>query len=151
MSVDSTGRQRHDVGSEAADQVTEISERIDPALLQAVVEVRVGEAIYTFAAEDVVQVMRDCVVTPVPSALASLLGVTGVRGAVVPVFSLAALTGIGRGQINAREGDGIVEWLLLCRCGAEVVGLACDDVVGFKRLEVVAEFVRVEELLREAR
>jgi len=151
MSIDSGGVQGRDVDGEDAEQMVEISERVDPALLHAVVEIRVGKSIHTFAAEDVVQVMRDCVVTPVPSALTSLLGVTGVRGAVVPVFSLAALTGVVGVQRGGREGDVVVEWLLLCRCGEDVVGLACDDVVGFKRLEVVTEFVRVEELLREVR
>jgi chemotaxis signal transduction protein len=55
-------------------------------------------------------------IVPVPSPRAELLGVSGIRGAVVPIYSLARLLG--------REDEGAPRWVVLAAAGGERVGLA---------------------------
>jgi chemotaxis signal transduction protein len=56
---------------------------------------------------------KDVVPLPVGSAAPfGLLGLCGVRGALVPVFSLAAL--LGQGSAGARGADEAPQWLVLC-------------------------------------
>jgi chemotaxis signal transduction protein len=66
-------------------------------------------------------------IEPVPSRRAELLGVCGVRGQLVPVFSLARLLG--------RGADAAPRWIVLAAAGEERVGLA---VAVFERHLVVA-------------
>jgi chemotaxis signal transduction protein len=66
-------------------------------------------------------------IVPVPSRRPELLGVSGVRGAVVPIFSLARLLG--------RADDAAPGWLVLAGEGADRVGLA---VATFERHLVAA-------------
>lgn len=56
---------------------------------------------------------------PVPSSVPELLGITGIRGAVVPVFSLAAMLGL-------RPSGEPVHWLLLCGGKQAAIALAFD-------------------------
>jgi chemotaxis signal transduction protein len=65
-------------------------------------------------------------VVPVPSPRPELLGVSGIRGAVVPIYSLARLLG--------RADDGAPRWIVLAAAGTERVGLA---VAAFERHLVV--------------
>lgn len=55
-------------------------------------------------------------IEPVPSRRAELLGICGVRGQIVPVFSLARLLG--------RTEDAEPRWIVLAAAGAERVGLS---------------------------
>jgi purine-binding chemotaxis protein CheW len=55
-------------------------------------------------------------IEPVPSRRPELLGVCGVRGQIVPVFSLARLLG--------RAEDAEPRWIVLAAAGAERVGLS---------------------------
>jgi purine-binding chemotaxis protein CheW len=55
-------------------------------------------------------------IEPVPSRRPELLGVCGVRGQIVPVFSLARLLG--------RAEDAAPRWIVLAAAGAERVGLS---------------------------
>jgi chemotaxis signal transduction protein len=63
-------------------------------------------------------------VVPVPSAAPALLGVAGVRGGIVPVFSLARLCGYPGDAEPPR-------WMLLC--GEEPLGLAFSTFEGHVR------------------
>jgi purine-binding chemotaxis protein CheW len=54
----------------------------------------------------------------VPSPRPELLGVAGIRGAIVPIYSLAQLLG--------RADDGAPRWVVLAAAGAERVGLAAE-------------------------
>lgn len=65
-------------------------------------------------------------IEPVPSGRGELLGICGVRGQLVPVFSLARLLG--------REEDAAPRWIVLAAAGADRVGLA---VAAFERHLVV--------------
>lgn len=55
-------------------------------------------------------------VVPVPTPRPELLGISGIRGAVVPIYSLARL--LGRGEEAAPR------WIVVAPAGAERVGLA---------------------------
>jgi purine-binding chemotaxis protein CheW len=65
-------------------------------------------------------------IVPVPSPRPELLGIAGIRGAVVPIYSLARLLG--------RADDGAPRWIVLAAAGAERIGLA---VAAFERHVVV--------------
>jgi chemotaxis signal transduction protein len=63
-------------------------------------------------------------ILPVPSSVPELLGITGIRGVLVPVFSLAALLGIS-------TGSGPCRWLVLCGERHLTIALAVDLVEGY--------------------
>jgi chemotaxis signal transduction protein len=65
-------------------------------------------------------------VVPLPSRMPELLGLAGIRGSLVPVYSLAALVH----DPPPREGGG---WLALCRA-PEPVALAFDELEGLLRV-----------------
>jgi chemotaxis signal transduction protein len=58
-------------------------------------------------------------IEPVPSRRAELLGICGVRGQIVPVFSLARLLG--------RVEEGEPRWIVLVGTGAERIGLSAAE------------------------
>jgi len=62
-------------------------------------------------------------ILPVPSRVAELLGITGIRGMVVPVFSLAALLASPPAATPPR-------WLMFCGGKQAPIALAFDDVEG---------------------
>lgn len=65
----------------------------------------------------------------VPSIVPELIGITGIRGVLVPVFSLAALLGIGPGTLPCR-------WLLLCGERQTMIALAVDLVESYLKVPV---------------
>jgi chemotaxis signal transduction protein len=91
------------------------------------VQVRVGAEAYALPARDVLEVAPLESPTPVPGAGPFVLGVRNVRGRVVPVFALGALTGArpaGR-RPAAASGHG---QLCVAAHGDRVAGLAVDEV-----------------------
>jgi len=81
---------------------------------------------------------------PIPSRVPELMGVTGIRGSLVPVFSLAALMGLGNTEASpggealgayTETHAGIPRWLLLC--GSRVAPIA----LAFQRFD---EHIQVE-------
>ncbi|MDE1146247.1 MAG: chemotaxis protein CheW [Azospirillaceae bacterium] len=89
---------------------------------------RVGTTRLAAAAGDVAEVFRRLKVTRVPHAPAGLMGVANVRGAVVPVVSLARLLGDEPAPATATSR------LLLLNAG-EPVALAVDEVGALSRLD----------------
>jgi len=72
-------------------------------------------------------------IVPLPGPLPELLGLTGVRGALLPVFSLAAL----RGQA---AGGAVPPWMIVVEADGPV-GLAFEEMLGYvtlKRSEVAS-------------
>ena len=65
-------------------------------------------------------------IEPVPSGRRELLGVTGVRGALLPVYGLARLLGI-------EDAGEVLRWLLLAG-GEARVGLAFGALEGYRRV-----------------
>jgi len=72
--------------------------------------IRVGRDAHAVRLSDVAALEVRCAVTPVPSEHPELLGIAGLRGAVVAVFDLAALIGASGGEAS---------WVLLAK-GAPV-------------------------------
>ena len=86
----------------------ELVPRRDEAL--SLLSIRVGRDRHAVRLSDVAALEVRCAVTPVPSDQPELLGIAGLRGAVVAVFDLAALIGASAGE---------APWLLLAK-GAPV-------------------------------
>jgi purine-binding chemotaxis protein CheW len=82
----------------------------------AVLALRAGGAPVAVRVLETAGIMAARVIVPVPSPRPELLGVAGIRGAVVPIYSLARLLG--------RAEDGAPRWVVLAAAGAERVGLA---------------------------
>jgi chemotaxis signal transduction protein len=62
-------------------------------------------------------------IVPLPSRRPELIGVVGIRGSLLPVYSLAALLGYRTHPVSSR-------WLALSR-GGEPVGFAFEEFEGF--------------------
>lgn len=81
--------------------------------------IRVDGNPYAIAVAEIVGLQVDRSITPLPTAVAGLLGLAGIRGELVPVYSLATLLGYQAPARNPR-------WLALCG-GTQPFGLAFDD------------------------
>jgi chemotaxis signal transduction protein len=93
-----------------------------PALVVAL-----GASRWVIRLRDIAGVARGRPPLPVPGASPSLLGLTGVRGMLVPVYSLAALLGLAEGpKVESR-------WLALVSHGG-TLGLAFDGLVRHEQL-----------------
>jgi chemotaxis signal transduction protein len=83
---------------------------------------RVGDERYALRVRESTGLLRCGRIVPLPGPLPELLGITGIRGGLVPVYSLAAL--LGRGA--AAEAP---HWLVLCERD-DPVALAVGDLEG---------------------
>ena len=88
---------------------------------EIVVTIRVAGHAYALRMGQIAGLARDRKIVAVPSPVPELLGLAGVRGELVPVYSLAAWLGHGR-EATAR-------WLALCGAG-ERAGLAFGEIEG---------------------
>jgi chemotaxis signal transduction protein len=99
--------------------------RPDPPALLDFLSIGIGEETYALPLDQTSGVIADRPIVPVPSPLADLLGVAGVRGSLVPVYSLRALLGY--------PADGApTRWLVLAGKGAPI-GLAFERFHGHSR------------------
>ena len=89
------------------------------------IRVRVGQEHYALPVADVREVAELGVVTPVPGAAASVLGVRNLHGDILPVVDLAAVLGLSR--------DAAPERIVVAERTGRRAGLAVDE------LEDVAE------------
>jgi chemotaxis signal transduction protein len=78
--------------------------------------VRIGGDPYAIRVAEILGLYADRKVVPVPTSTPELLGLVGLRGAVVPVYDLRVLLGY--------PGGAAPRWLILC--GAPPAGLAFD-------------------------
>jgi chemotaxis signal transduction protein len=91
--------------------------------IEGLLSIRVSGDPYAIRVSDISGLANDRKVVAFPSSIPELLGVAGIRGGLVSVYSLAALLGYRREADQAR-------WLVLC--GAEEsVGLAFGDFEGY--------------------
>lgn len=94
MSVDSTRR---------PDPVAALRQQFDEAFaqvpageeqaLESLLAVRCGGARYAVRVTEIAALIVDVRITPVATPLTELLGIAGIRGAIVPVYDLAAILG----------------------------------------------------------
>jgi chemotaxis signal transduction protein len=91
--------------------------------VEGLLSIRVSGDSYAIRVSEITGLANDRKVVAFPSSIPELLGVAGIRGGLVSVYSLAALLGYSREAGQAR-------WLVLC--GAEEsVGLAFRDFEGY--------------------
>ena len=83
---------------------------------------------YAIKVSEISGLVNDRKTVALPSPVPELLGVAGIRGGLVPVYSLAALLGYSQDPGRAR-------WLALCG-SEEPVGLAFSDFEGYLRVPV---------------
>jgi len=118
-------------GRDLAAQVSELREAFDhtfaePPLqreeaLQKFLAVRAGGALLAFRLAEIAGVAVDRKLTRLPSPIPELLGLAGLRGRLVPVYSLTALLGVAPESTAGR-------WLVLIAEGH--VALATEGVAG---------------------
>jgi chemotaxis signal transduction protein len=90
---------------------------------------------------DIVQIVTDRSIVPVPAVTPDLLGLAGIHGGIVPVFGLSSILGYGHDPESPR-------WMILC--GAEdPIALAFSDFEGYLRLPASA--LHADENFRAAR
>jgi purine-binding chemotaxis protein CheW len=91
-------------------------------------DVRLGSDPFAIRLSDLAGMFADRKVTPVPTSVPEFRGVAGFRGALVPVYDLAALAGYPPAETN--------RWLLLAQGGA--VAFAVDTFDGHFRIDAEA-------------
>jgi purine-binding chemotaxis protein CheW len=90
-------------------------------------EVRFGGSPYALRLNELAMLISDVRVTPVPSPMPELLGVAGLRGAIVPVYDIGAL--IGHRTDSAH-------WWLAIAAGEPAVGFAFSGLERHRRVPV---------------
>lgn len=90
---------------------------------QALLAIRAGSAPLAMSIRDIVGVSRCPAVTRLPSAQPALIGLAGLRGSLVTVYSIASLVG---------ERPGAHRWLVLTAADP-AMGLSFDELIGYER------------------
>jgi chemotaxis signal transduction protein len=88
--------------------------------------IRVSGDPYAIRVRELTGLLANRRVVPLPSRRPELLGVAGVRGALVSVYGLSSILGYGTGAVATK-------WLAMCG-RAQLVALAFDELEGFLRL-----------------
>jgi len=83
--------------------------------------IHVANGSYALRLSEITSVMRSGTILPIPSKSGCLMGVIGIEGRVVPVFSLALLLGYASPEK--------AEWLVLC--GAKSIALCFGEMEGY--------------------
>ncbi|WP_047858238.1 chemotaxis protein CheW [Archangium gephyra] len=91
---------------------------------------RVGELRLAVPSENVLEVIRTGLLTPLPRTPSFLLGVTGHRGEVLPVMDLLRFLGKGEARVGGRTR------LFIGTSGNYRVGVVADAVLGLRRIPV---------------
>jgi purine-binding chemotaxis protein CheW len=91
---------------------------------------------YALRANEVSGLASNKKVVALPSRMPELLGIVGIRGQIVPVYSLAALLGYA-----PEDRD---RWLALCG-QEERIGLAFSDFEGYLRVPLEKVYVAQQE------
>lgn len=100
----------------------------ETAHLEDLLTIRLGQEAYALRLSDIAGVFADRAVTALPGDTPALLGIAGLRGAIVPVYDLAALLG------HDRDGER-PRWLALTAASANTsVGFAFAALDGQLRI-----------------
>jgi chemotaxis signal transduction protein len=118
--------------------------------------IRIGGDPYALKVSELTGLVWSKKIVSLPSSRAELVGIAGIRGSLVSVYSLAVLLGYGSGPSSS------VRWLALSG-GPDPIALAFEELEGFLRVNVtdlyrsehvadttphVAEFARVGQITR---
>lgn len=93
---------------------------------ESLLAIRVSRDAYAIRVSEISGLATDRKIVAFPSPISELLGVAGIRGTLVPVYSLAGLLGYG-------AVAGQVRWLVLCGT-EEPFALAFTDFEGYVRI-----------------
>lgn len=88
---------------------------------------RLAELRLAVPSENVLEVVRSGLLTPLPRTPAFIMGVVGHRGNVIPVIDLLRFLGKGEARIGARTR------LFVGVSGSFVAGVVADQVLGLRR------------------
>jgi chemotaxis signal transduction protein len=99
--------------------------RIDDSSMQDLLAIRVGGDSYAVRLGQVVGLVPKQKIVALPSPVPELLGLAGLRGGVVPIYSLGALLGYPAGAERT-------PWTILI--GPELLGLAFEKFEGHLRI-----------------
>ncbi|MDI1442949.1 CheW domain-containing protein [Polyangium sp. 6x1] len=113
----------------------------DPTGRRTVLLVRARSWVCALPASSVIETMRPLSIDPVANAPRFVVGLSVIRGEVVPVVSLSSVLG-GGAREEARR-------LVLVRAGERRMGLLVEDVVGVEELDL-ARLEALPPLLGEA-
>jgi purine-binding chemotaxis protein CheW len=94
--------------------------------LTTLITIRVAGQAFALHAKEITALAKRSRIVPVPSRVPELLGLAGVRGALVPVYDLAALLGLPR-----RAGE--PQWFVLAHREAQLA-LAVDEIEGLAEI-----------------
>jgi chemotaxis signal transduction protein len=94
--------------------------------MESLLSISVSRDAYAIKVSEISGLATDRKIVAFPSPISELLGVASIRGALVPVYSLAALLGYG-------IESGQVRWLALCGT-EELFALAFSDFEGYVRI-----------------
>jgi chemotaxis signal transduction protein len=115
--------------------------------------IRIAGEPYVLRLAEVAALEADRAITPVPSEAPALLGVAGLRGALVAVFDLAQLLGLPAQSSSGKAAPAAPRWLVLVK-GSQVA-MAFGEFEGQQRLGAEALATALEagqqgELVRTA-
>ena len=118
---------------------------LPPALVSPEVEdlltIRVAGDPYAIRLLDIAEIFTGRIVVSVPAVTPDLLGLAGIHGGIVPVFSLSSILGYV-------PDPGSPRWMILCG-SEEPIALAFSDFEGYLRLPMSA--LHADENFREKR
>lgn len=77
----------------AFDQTFAEARRSDPVPVEDFLEIRIGAFTYALRIREISAVHADRTVTPIPTPVRELLGITNIAGVILPVYDLGALLG----------------------------------------------------------
>jgi chemotaxis signal transduction protein len=91
--------------------------------IESFLAIRVCGDAYAIRISEISGLANDRKIVPLPGAISELIGVAGIRGTLIAVYSLASLLGYGAEAVPGR-------WLALCGAG-EPVALAFSQFEGY--------------------
>ena len=103
--------------------------------------IRVAGDPYAIRLLDIAEIVTERKVVSVPAVTPDLLGLTGIRGGIVPVFGLSSILGYG-------PDPGSPRWMILCG-SEEPIALAFSDFEGYLRLPTSALYPDENSRTRE--
>lgn len=124
-------------------KVAEMRRRFDEAFaapqecateaLEALLAIRVGGEEHALRLRDISALTAARRIVPVPARFPELVGITALRGDVLPVFSLSRLLGLGG---NSEQ----VRWIVRAGEGSDAVGLGFNGLDGYFQVDAAEIF-----------
>lgn len=109
------------------DQSFALAPNDDSEPFVSLIAIRIAGESFVLRPEEVSGLTKAKHIVPLPSSISELIGVSGIRGALVPVFSLGKFLGLDCSTERAH-------WLALASCG-QLIGLAFDEFEGQVEVE----------------